>query len=136
MYIISLLYVYVVSSILHRTHNLNQNWLFWKEGRNVLFNDALSTFYLRLYGVRHLVKNHSDSERGNPLPPHGQTGYHIPRPLFTTRGALAWTKNRPDDTSHHERTLLPRSYISLHFGRSVHDQLDSTMSVHPFQGTF
>ena len=24
-----------------------------KEGRNVLFNDALNTFYLRLYGVRH-----------------------------------------------------------------------------------
>ena len=40
-----------------------------KEG-NVLFNDALNTFYLRLYGVRHMVKDHSDSERGNPLPPH------------------------------------------------------------------
>ena len=39
---------------------------------NVLFNDALNTFYLRLYGVRHImVKNHSDSERENPLPPHG-----------------------------------------------------------------
>ena len=34
----------------------------WKEG-NVLFNDALNTFYLRLYGVRHMVKDHSDSER-------------------------------------------------------------------------
>ena len=34
--------------------------------RNVLFNDALNTFYLRLYGV----KDHSDSEKGNPLPPH------------------------------------------------------------------
>ena len=41
-----------------------------KEG-NVLFNDALNTFYLRLYGIRHMVKDHSDSERGNPLPPHG-----------------------------------------------------------------
>ena len=30
---------------------------------NVLFNDALNTFYLRLYG-------HSDSEKGNMLPPH------------------------------------------------------------------
>ena len=41
-----------------------------KEG-NVLFNDALNTFYLRLYGVRHnIVKDHSDSEKGNPLPPH------------------------------------------------------------------
>ena len=35
-----------------------------KEG-NVLFNDALNTFYLRLYGVRHMVKDHSDSEKGN-----------------------------------------------------------------------
>ena len=33
-----------------------------KEG-NVLFNDALNTFYLRLYGVGHMVKYHSDSER-------------------------------------------------------------------------
>ena len=28
--------------------------------RNVLFNDALNTFYLQLYGVRHMVKDHSD----------------------------------------------------------------------------
>ena len=27
-------------------------------------------FYLRLYGIGHImVKDHSDSERGNPLPP-------------------------------------------------------------------
>ena len=38
--------------------------------RNVLFNDALNTFYLRLYGVRYMVKEHSYSEQGNPLPPH------------------------------------------------------------------
>ena len=60
---------------------------------NVLFNDELNTFYLWLYGVRHMVKDHSDSERGNPLTPHGllfsinrrgsfictipQTGYHV-----------------------------------------------------------
>ena len=41
-----------------------------KEG-NVLFNDTLNTFYLRLYGVRHMVKNHRDSETGNTLPLHG-----------------------------------------------------------------
>ena len=33
-----------------------------KEG-NVLFNDALNTFYLWLYGITHIVKDHSDSER-------------------------------------------------------------------------
>ena len=41
-----------------------------KRERNVLFNDILNKFYLRLYGVRHMVKDHSDSEKGNPLPPH------------------------------------------------------------------
>ena len=43
---------WVVGSILHGR----------KEG-NVLFNDALNTFYLRLYGVRHMVKDDSDSEK-------------------------------------------------------------------------
>ena len=46
----------------------------FKEGRkegNDLFNDALNTFHLRLYGFGHMVKYHTDSERGNPLPPHG-----------------------------------------------------------------
>ena len=59
----------------------------WNRERNVLFKDALNTFYLRLYGVRHMVKDHSDSEKGNPLPPH--------RLLFliSSRGALAGTKN-------------------------------------------
>ena len=33
-----------------------------KEG-NVLFNDALNTFYLRLYGVGRMIKNHSDTDR-------------------------------------------------------------------------
>ena len=30
--------------------------------RNVLFNNALNTFYLRLYGIRHIVKDHTNSE--------------------------------------------------------------------------
>ena len=40
-------------------------------GGNVLFNDAVNIFYIRLYGVGHMVKNNSDCEReiGNPLPP-------------------------------------------------------------------
>ena len=36
-----------------------------KNGRNVLFNDVLNIFCLRLYGVRHMVKYHSDGDR-NP----------------------------------------------------------------------
>ena len=71
-----------------------------EEGRSVLFNDALNTFYLRLYGVGHMVKDHSDNERGNPLPPHGllfpisrqDNTYH--GLCYTSRGALAGTRNR------------------------------------------
>ena len=53
-----------------------------KEG-NVLFNDALNTFYSQLYGVRHMVKYHSDSEKGNPLPQH--------RLLFPSKGSFICT---------------------------------------------
>ena len=36
-----------------------------QEGRKemFLFNDALDTLYLQLYGIRHIVKDHSDIER-------------------------------------------------------------------------
>ena len=72
-----------------------------KEG-TVLFNDELNTFSLRLYGVRHMVKDHSDSEKGNPLPPHmllfpiNSKGYFICTYLglcYTSREALARTRH-------------------------------------------
>ena len=50
-------------------NNYVTNASLWKEG-NVLFNDALNTFYLRLYGVGHMVKDHAANERGNLLPPN------------------------------------------------------------------
>ena len=59
--------------------------------RNVLFNDALNTFYLRLYGVIHMVKDHSHSEKGNPLPPHR---------LLLSRVLLYAPSHRQDNTYH------------------------------------
>ena len=46
---------------------------FLKEGRKEMFYLMTHSthFYLRLYGIRHMVKDHSDSERGNLLLPHG-----------------------------------------------------------------
>ena len=96
-------------------------------------------FYLRLYGIKHMVKDHSDSDRGNPLPPYGQLfpinskgSFYMHHPTdrithtmaFVTpvvehwleREIAQWVhpmKDRSDDPSHHEQTLLPRSYISL-----------------------
>ena len=77
-----------------------------RKEENALFNNALNTYYLRLYGVRNMVKDHSDSERGNPLPPHGRLTarvlLHAPshrqdntyhRRCYTSRGALAETRN-------------------------------------------
>ena len=64
-----------------------------KEG-NVLFNDGLYTFYLRLYGVRHMVKYNTDSERGNPLPPHGLLF------LFNSKGLFYAPSHRQDSTYH------------------------------------
>ena len=58
------------NSVCHFIIYFVKNCLKWRKEGNVLFNDALNTFYLRLYGVRHMVKDHSDSEKGNPLPPH------------------------------------------------------------------
>ena len=96
-----------------------------KEG-NVLFNDSLNTFYLRLYGVRHMVKNHSDSEKGNPLQPHrllfpisskGSFICTIPDRIahttaFVTPVVEHWLEREiaqlvhpSDDPSRHERTL-------------------------------
>ena len=46
------------------TERCKHLWLGLIEGK------VKGMFYLRLYGVRHMVKDHSDSEKGNPLPPH------------------------------------------------------------------
>ena len=104
-------------------------WL--REREKCFIYDALNTFYLWLYGVRHMVKDHSDSEKGNPLPPHrlllsisskGSFYMHHPTDRITHTTAFVtpvvehwlereiaqWVrpmKDRSDDPSHHERTL-------------------------------
>ena len=84
----------------------NLNVITGKQEANILFNDALNPFYLRLYDVGDMV--HSDSERGNPLLPHGllflisskgsfictipQTGQHIPRLLVHQSLSTGWNE--------------------------------------------
>ena len=50
-----------------------------KEG-NVLFNDALNTFYLRLYGIEHMVKDHSDSATWAILSDYQQGFFYMHHP--------------------------------------------------------
>ena len=116
----------------------NNNVKEGKEG-NVLFNDALNTFYLRLYGVRRMIKDHSArketrcSHMGYSFQLAARFFYmHHPtdRIIHTTafvipvvelwleRKIAQWVhpmKDRSDDPSYHKRTRLPRSYISLPF---------------------
>ena len=67
--------VFAIFISLLMTHERpNMAATFWERHKrerkgNVLFHVPLNTFYLRLYGIRHMVKDHSDSEKGNLLPP-------------------------------------------------------------------
>ena len=88
-----------------------------------------------------MVKDHTDSERGNPLPPHRllfpisskvfymhhSTDRIIHTMAFVTavvehlleREIAQWVhpmKDRSDDPSHHEQTLLPsRCYSGIYY---------------------
>ena len=83
---------------------------------------------LRLYGVRHMVKNHSNSEKGNHCrhmdyffrltarvllyaPSHRQdTTYHSLR--YTSRGALAGTRNSiMSECSYHGATSCSMYHV-------------------------
>ena len=81
-----------------------------------------------------MVKDHSDSERGNLLPPHRllfpisckdsficlitHTMFFVTPVVehWLERKIAQWVhpmKDRSDDPSYHERTLLPRSYMII-----------------------
>ena len=86
-------------------------------------------FYLTTHSTHffygYMVKDHSDSEKGNPLPPHrlllsinnkGPTDRITHTTAFVTPVVEHWLKreiaqwvhpmkDRSDDPSHHERTL-------------------------------
>ena len=54
------------------THSTHFIYSYMEREREMFYLTMHSnTFYLWLYGVGHIVKDHLDSERGKPLPPHG-----------------------------------------------------------------
>ena len=76
------------------------------QGRKKIFYLTTYLTHFLIYG--YMVKDHSDSERGNPLPPHGllfpinskgsfictipQTGLHIPRHLLHQSWSTGWNE--------------------------------------------
>ena len=61
---------------------------------NILFNNTLNTFYLRLYGISHMVNNHSNSER---KPAVGHMGFSF---RLAARVLLYASSHRQDNTYH------------------------------------
>ena len=78
-----------------------------KEG-NVLFSDALNTFYLMLYGISYMVKDYSDSERGNPLPPHGL--------LQSEARVILYAPSTIQDRTHHGHCYTNRGALDGSMG--------------------
>ena len=77
-----------------------------KEG-NVLFNDTLNTFYLRLYGVRHMVKDHSHSEKGNPL-----TSHRLLFPISSNVVVFLYESSHTQDNTYHGRSYTSRGTLA------------------------
>ena len=48
-------------------HNKKPNGPTLIQCKEDFFNDVPNTFYLPLYGVRHMLEDISDSKRGNPF---------------------------------------------------------------------
>ena len=64
-----------------------------KEGI-ILFNEALNTFYIRLYGVEHMTKDHSDSYSGTPPPTVHEIHFRL-----AARDLLYTPTHRQDSTA-------------------------------------
>ena len=117
----------------------------------------LTTHFIDGYMASDMVKDHSDSEKGNLLPPHrllvpinskGSFICTIPHRIAHTtafvtpvvehwleREIAQWVhpmKDWSDDPSHHERTLLPRSYTSLPNYNVIHRTASEVSNVLPY----
>ena len=109
-----------------RTNSSTDRTLSIKKEGNILFYDAINTFYLWLYGVRHVVKDRSDSERGNPLLPHGllfpsssKGSFYMHHPTdriphttaFVTPVMEHWLEREIALWIHHEGSIWPLSIM-------------------------
>ena len=84
-----------------------------KEGKkkgNAVFSDALNTFHLRLYGVGHMVKDHSDSEKGNSFRLAARVLLYAPfhrqdSTVFVTPVVEHWLEREIAQWVHHEASI-------------------------------
>ena len=83
--------------VCNRVMHFARGWMIGRKERKEMFYLTMHSthFILRLYGVGHMVKDHSDSEKGNLLPPHGLLFPINCKGSFmcTSCGALAGMRN-------------------------------------------
>ena len=110
----------------------------WKEGK-VLFNSTSNTFYLWFYGIGHMVKDHSERLRWNPLLPlHGllflicNKGSHHPThrishtTAFVTSVVKYWMERETAQWVYHKgliddhRTMSRRSIMEKSHWCQIH----------------
>ena len=98
---------------------------------SVLFNDALNTLYLRLYSVRHMVKDHSDSERKTAgstwatLSDWQQGFFYMHHPTdrithttaFVTHIMEHWLEREIAQWFHHEGSINTQQFYLRYFCR-------------------
>ena len=77
----------------NNNNNIYNNIYNYNKDGNVLFKDVLNIFYLRLYGVEHMLKDHSDIERENPMP-------SLYRVLFSISSKGSFICTIPDSIAH------------------------------------
>ena len=101
-----------------------------KEG-NVLFNHALNTFYLRLCGIRHMVKDHTDSKRGKDT--HCHMGYSF----WLTERVLLYASSHRQDNTYHSLCYTSHGTINSTMGSPWRIDLMThrTTSEHSYHGT-
>ena len=117
------------------------NW----EGRKelFLFNDTLNTLYLRLDGVGHMVKDHSDSEREETRYSHIGYSFRLAARVllyasshrqdntyhglcYTSRGPLAGTRNSTLTTELH---LAPHNWMHAYIHTYICTYIHRDVSV-------
>ena len=96
-----------------------------------MFHLMTHSTHLWLYGIRHIAKNHSDSESGNPLPPlHGQLF------VISSKGSFICTIHPRQDSTYHGLCSTSREALAGIRNSSMDPPWMSYLFWHPIVNLF
>ena len=113
-----------------------------EEGRKELFYLTTHSihFILRLYGHRHIIKNHSEIERRNPLPPHGLFFSGLQQVLFYMHDATNIISHTTAFVTHRvvehwlEREIAKWVHHEVSIRRPIANALTTQLHLSPTHG--